>query len=36
MEHERGRFVEGVIGPMTEENLGAAQPARATLDECTD
>ena len=36
MEHERGRFVEGVIGPMTEENLGAAQPARATLDERTD
>ena len=36
MKHERRRFVEGVIGPMTEEDLGTAQAAGATFNECTD
>ena len=36
MEHERGGFVEGIVGPVTEENACAAQPARAALYECAD
>jgi hypothetical protein len=34
VEHERRGFVERVVGPVTEENPRAAQPAGAALDEC--
>jgi hypothetical protein len=34
VEHERRGFVERIVGPMTEENPRAAQPAGTALDEC--
>jgi hypothetical protein len=33
VEHERGGFVERIVGPVTEENPRAAQPAGTALDE---
>src|SRR5581483_8417870 len=35
IEHQRGRFVEGVVGPVAEKHSRPVQPAGAALDECT-
>ena len=36
MENERGRLIDGVVGPVTIENFGALQAACAAVDEITD